>query len=195
MPTLHRFLDRTGYYIRGVSNGQPVALELTPEGEQYMTETLGLGDGSKFAGDTLKWLYKKQWAVTMATPPPEVPVVVVSNGREQAPAHETNPVVYPGVVQIRLAASDHVALDQSTEEVVRTLAKSGASVFGPIPLPVHVEPYTVLRDGGRKVYEIRLYQRLVQVRNPRRQTQEVMNQFALPREVDVKVEMLQNGRG
>src|SRR5262245_12140995 len=158
MPTLHRFTDRPGYYIKGVSRGKPVALELTPEGEQYLTETLGLADGGKFAGDTLKWLFKKNWAVPMASPPPELPVVL-SEAREE-PVYEPNPVVFQGVVEVRLSSVDHVALDASAEQVVRSLAQSGAAVLGPIPLPVHVEPYTVIREAGPKVYEVRFYQRL-----------------------------------
>ena len=184
MPTLHRFPDRPGYYVRGVSNGQPVALELTPEGEQYMTETLALADGGRFAADTLKWLYKKKWAVALAEPPPGVPVVE-DNGREDAARAEP-----AQVMQLRLASSDHVALDQCAADIVRALAQSGASVAGPIPLPTHVEPYVVLRDGNRKVYDLRQYQRLLQLRNPGRQTLDVMHTFIMPREVDLKVEML-----
>jgi small subunit ribosomal protein S10 len=184
MPTLHRFTDRPGYYIRGVSNGKPLALGLTPEGEQYMTETLGLADGGKFAGDTLKWLYKKKWAVALADPPPEVPVV--SDARPDGPRGDAN----QGVVQIRLSSSDHVAVDQSAEDIVRTLTRTGAAVAGPVPLPVHVEPYTVVRDAGRKVYELRLYQRLLRLRNPGRQAVDAMRDLDVPREVDLKVEML-----
>lgn len=187
MPTLHRFADRPGYYVKGVSQGKPVTLALSPEGEQYMTETLGLGDGSRFAGDTLRWLYKKKWAI-----PDESLVEAAPPAAPPAPApvaDEMGPVVYQGVVEIHLRASDHVALDASAEEVIRMLAQSGAAVLGPIPLPVHIEEYRVIRENGCKTYEVRLYQRLLEVRNPRRRTVEVMNQFALPREVDVKVEM------
>src|SRR5262245_8476032 len=189
MPTLHRFSDRPGFYIKGVSKGKPVALELTAEGEQYLTETLGLSDGGKFAGDTLKWLYKKKWAQAMTTPPPELPVVL-SEGPDESPVYDPNPVVFQGVVQVRLSSVDQVALDAAAEQVVRSLAQSGAAVSGPIPLPVHLEPYTVIREAGRKVYEVRFYQRVLQVRAPRRKTSEAMQDFHLAREVDVKVEML-----
>lgn len=183
MPTLHRFPDRAGFYIRGVSNGQPIALELTPEGEQYMTESLGLGDGGKFAADTLKWLYKKKWAVALAQPPAGVPVV--ENG-DETPRSEPP----PNVVQLRLGSSDHVALDQCAQDLVQTLSQTGAVVSGPIPLPVHIEPYLVIRDTGRKIHELRQYQRLLQVRNAGRLTIEAMRDPRLPREVDLKVEML-----
>src|SRR3954466_1010132 len=70
MPTLHRYPDRPGYYVKGISHGKSVLFELTAEGEQYLTETLGLGDGAKFTGDTLKWLYRKKWAAPGAGSPP-----------------------------------------------------------------------------------------------------------------------------
>src|SRR5262245_22017740 len=76
MPTLHRYSDRAGYYVKGISHGKSVTFELTPEGEQYLTDTLGLGDGAKFTGDTLKWLYRKKWAAPGANSPPEEPAAV-----------------------------------------------------------------------------------------------------------------------
>jgi small subunit ribosomal protein S10 len=183
MPTLHRFTDRPGYYVRGVSNGRPLVLGLTPEGELYMTETLGLGDGGRFAGDTLRWLYKKKWAVALAEPPPEVPVV---SDAHEGPRGDGN----QGIVQIRLTSSDHVAVDQCAEDIVRTLARTGTAVAGPVPLPVHIEAYTVIREAGRKVHELRLYQRLLRVRNPSRQAVDAMRDLDVQREVDLKVEML-----
>ncbi|MFO0927307.1 MAG: 30S ribosomal protein S10 [Gemmataceae bacterium] len=197
MPTLHRNTDRPGFFIKGLSHGKPVRFDLTAEGEQYLLTTLGLHDGSKFTADTLKWLYRRQWVVPSTTPlaetvelPPDRPPPAAA---AEPPRYESNPVVYQGVVQIRLTASDHVLVDQSTEEVVRILARTQVAVAGPIPQPVRIEPYHVLRDTGRRTYEIRRYRRLLQVRNPRRQTVEAMNQFALPREVDVQVQMLPPG--
>jgi small subunit ribosomal protein S10 len=191
MPTLHRYTNQPGYFVRGVANGKPVAFRLTGEGEQYLLETLGLAEGAKFSGDTLKWLYRKQWAANLDSPPEPAPEPAASS--ESPPSGpefgDHNPVVFQGVVRIQLSAVDHVLLDQSADEVVRTLRRSGAVVFGPLPMPVHVETYVVVRDGTRHPYPIRQYQRLFQVRQARRRTIESMNEFRLPREVDVRVEM------
>lgn len=186
MPTLHRFADRPGHFARGVTKGQPVAFGLTPEGEQYLTETLGLTDGAKFAADTLKWLYKKGWAVQLDLAP-EAPAA------EEAPA-EAPPPSAEGLIQVGLAAMDHVLLDQSASDLARGLAKTGAAVLGPLPLPVVIDTYRVLREGQPRSYELRTYRRVLQVRNPRRQTVERMNDFSLPREIDVQVEMRPGGR-
>ena len=192
MPTLHRYTSQPGYYVRGIANGKPVAFQLTQEGEQYLLETLTLGDGAKFSGDTLKWLYRRQWATNMEPPPeaPAPPPPAVSEAAPVGPAiGDHNPVVFHGVVHLQLSAVDHVLLDQSADEVVRTLRRTGAVVFGPLPMPVHVETYVIVRDGTRHHYPIRQYQRLFQVRQARRRTIESMNEFRLPREVDVRVEM------
>ena len=71
----------------------------------------------------------------------------------------------------------------------RTLILITALGVGPLPMPVHIESYVVIRDGARHPYPIRHYQRLFQVRQARRRTIESMNEFRLPREVDVQVEM------
>ncbi|MFO0879356.1 MAG: 30S ribosomal protein S10 [Gemmataceae bacterium] len=181
MPTFHRFTDRPGYYIRGVSKGKPLVLELTPEGEQYLLETLSLAPGGKFAAETFRWLYQRKWAQVMDVPPPEVPVEVSAS-----PRADSN----QGVLQIRLSSGDHVALDQCAEEIVQALADTGASVFGPIPLHALIEKYIVLRESSSKTYELRFYQRLLQVRQPSRAMLDAMTNFRLPREVDLQVETL-----
>lgn len=189
MPTLHRLLDEPGYFVRGVANGKPVAFRLTSEGEHYLIETLGLTDGAKFSGDTLKWLFRRTWALSIDPPPEPEPAAKPDEAPDVPGEPDHNPVVFAGVVHIRLSSVDHVLLDQSAEEGVRTLRRTGAVVFGPLPMPVHIENYVVIRDGQRHPYPIRQYQRLFQVRQARRRTIESMNEFHLPREVDVQVEM------
>lgn len=186
MPTLHRYVDRPGHYVRGVTKGRPVAFRLSPEGEQYLTETLALADGGKFAGDTLKWLYRKGWASELDALPEGAAAVI------EAPAPQAGPAL-EGVMHVRLSALDHVLLDSCAADVTRNLARTGASVLGPLPLPVGIDTYAVLREGGPRPFDIRSYRRVLQVRGPRRATIELMNQFALPREIDVQVEMRPGG--
>ena len=49
-------------------------------------------------------------------------------------------------IRIRLKAFDHRILDQSTNEIVNTAKRTGASVRGPIPLPTNLKRFTVLRS-------------------------------------------------
>ena len=48
-------------------------------------------------------------------------------------------------IRIRLKAFDYRVLDASTQEIVNTAKRTGASVRGPIPLPNKIEKFTVLR--------------------------------------------------
>ena len=49
-------------------------------------------------------------------------------------------------IRIRLKAYDHRVLDNSTKEIVNTAKRTGARVRGPIPLPTHIERFTVNRS-------------------------------------------------
>ena len=65
-------------------------------------------------------------------------------------------------IRIRLKAFDHVVLDQAAAGIVRTAEKTGAQVSGPIPLPVKMERWTVLRSPhidkkSREQFELRTH--------------------------------------
>ena len=47
-------------------------------------------------------------------------------------------------IRIKLRAYDNKILDQSTEEIVNTVKRTGANIKGPIPLPTKIERYTCL---------------------------------------------------
>ena len=49
-------------------------------------------------------------------------------------------------IRIKLRAYDNKILDASTEEIVNTVKRTGATIKGPIPLPTRIERYTVLRS-------------------------------------------------
>ena len=49
-------------------------------------------------------------------------------------------------IRIKLRAYDNKVLDQSTEEIVNTVKRTGAKIKGPIPWPTKIERYTVLRS-------------------------------------------------
>ena len=48
-------------------------------------------------------------------------------------------------IRINSRAYDNKILDASTEEIVNTVKRTGATIKGPIPLPTRIERYTVLR--------------------------------------------------
>jgi small subunit ribosomal protein S10 len=95
-------------------------------------------------------------------------------------------------LRIRLRAYDHRLLDRSAADIVRGVAKTGAKVAGPIPLPTRRSVVTVLKSPhvnkkSREQFEIRVHSRLLEIREPNEQTTEALRQLDVPAGVDVEV--------
>ena len=69
-------------------------------------------------------------------------------------------------IKMKLKAFDHKLIDASVRTIIDAAKRTGATIRGPIPLPVHREKYTVLisphKDkDARDQYEICTYKRLI----------------------------------
>ncbi len=98
-------------------------------------------------------------------------------------------------VRIRLKGFDHKLLDQSTSEIVETAKRTGARLSGPIPLPTHIERYTVLRSPhvdkkSREQFEIRTHKRLLDILEPSQQTIDALMKLDLSAGIDVEIKMI-----
>lgn len=97
-------------------------------------------------------------------------------------------------IRIRLKAFDHRLLDQSTGEIVSTAKRTGAHVRGPIPLPTHIEKFTVLRSPhidkeAREQFQICTHKRLIDIINPTPQTVDALMKLDLASGVDVEIKL------
>jgi small subunit ribosomal protein S10 len=97
-------------------------------------------------------------------------------------------------IRIRLKAFDYRVLDASTAEIVSTAKRTGATVRGPIPLPNHIEKYTVLRSPhvnkkSREQFEIRTHKRLLDIIDPTPQTVDALMKLDLAAGVDVEIKL------
>ena len=97
-------------------------------------------------------------------------------------------------IRIRLKAYDHVALDRSADEIVRTAKRTGALISGPIPLPTKKERYTVLisphvNKDARDQYEIRTHKRLMDIVDPTDKTVDALMKLDLAAGVDVQIRL------
>ena len=95
-------------------------------------------------------------------------------------------------IRIRLKAFDYRVLDASTQEIVSTAKRTGASVRGPIPLPNKIEKFTVLRGPhidkkSRDQFEIRTHKRLLDIVDPTPQTVDALMKLDLAAGVDVQI--------
>ena len=95
-------------------------------------------------------------------------------------------------IRIKLKAYDHRLLDQSAEEIMETVQRTGARVAGPIPLPTKRELYTVLRSPvidkkSREQFEIVTHKRLLEILDPTAKTIDALRKLNLPSGVFVEV--------
>lgn len=63
-------------------------------------------------------------------------------------------------IRIKIKAFDHKIIDQSTKTIIDTAQRTGAQIYGPIPLPTEKKKYTVnsstfVHKDSRDQYEIR----------------------------------------
>lgn len=98
-------------------------------------------------------------------------------------------------IRICLRAYDHRILDYSTNEIVMTAKRTGASVRGPVPLPNRIERFTVLRSPhidkkSREQFEMRTHKRLVDIMDCPPQTVDALMKLELAAGVDVEIKLL-----
>jgi small subunit ribosomal protein S10 len=93
-----------------------------------------------------------------------------------------------------LQAYDHRVLDNSTKDIVNTAKRTGAQVRGPIPLPTHIERFTVNRSPhvdkkSREQFEIRTHRRLLDIVDPTPQTVDALMKLDLAAGVEVEIKI------
>ena len=95
-------------------------------------------------------------------------------------------------IRIKLKAYDHRVLDQSTQEIVDTIKRTGAKVSGPIPLPTNRRIYTVLRSPhidkkSREQFQTATHKRIVELTQPTAKTIDALRKLNLPAGVSVEI--------
>lgn len=96
------------------------------------------------------------------------------------------------VIRIRLKSFDHKLIDKSAKQIVNTAKRTGAQVNGPVPMPTHIERFTVLISphvdkNARDQYEIRTHKRLVLIVDPTEKTVDALMKLDLAAGVDVQI--------
>ena len=97
-------------------------------------------------------------------------------------------------IRIRLQAFEHTILDQSMNDIVNTVIKTGAQVAGPIPLPTKIERFTVNRSPhvdkkSMEQFEIRTHKRVIEIINSQPKTVDELRKLNLPAGVDIMVKI------
>ncbi len=97
-------------------------------------------------------------------------------------------------IRIKLKAYDHASLDRSSDEIVRTVMRTGARISGPVPLPTRRSVYTVLRSPfvdkkSREQFETRIHKRLIDIYDSNTQTVDSLMKLDLPAGVDIEIKV------
>lgn len=97
-------------------------------------------------------------------------------------------------VRIILKAFDHRLLDLATGKIIETVKRTGGEVSGPVPLPTEIEKVTVLRavhkyKDAREQFERRTHKRLIDIKNPSKETVDALTHLDLPSGVDINIKL------
>ena len=97
-------------------------------------------------------------------------------------------------VRINLKAFDHRLLDAAASKIVETVKRTGGEVSGPVPLPTEIEKFTVLRavhkyKDSREQFERRTHKRLIDIKNPSKETIDALTHLDLPSGVDIEIKL------
>ena len=97
-------------------------------------------------------------------------------------------------LRIKLKAFDHRVLDQSTQEIVEVVMRTGAKINGPIPLPTKKRVYTVNRSTNtdkksREQFEVRTHKRLLDILEPNSETLDALMKLDLSAGVDIEIKL------
>ena len=95
-------------------------------------------------------------------------------------------------IRIRMKAYDHKVLDNAVTKIVETIKRSGGEISGPVPLPTEIEKFTILRavhkyKDSREQFEMRTHKRLIDIKNPSKETIEALAHLDLPSDVEIEI--------
>ena len=97
-------------------------------------------------------------------------------------------------IRIKLKGYDHKLLDQSVEQIVQAVERTGAVVSGPIPLPTRIQKYSVIRStfidkDSQEQFEMRTHSRLVDIVETTSKTIDALTSLNLPSGVDIDIKL------
>ncbi len=97
-------------------------------------------------------------------------------------------------IRIRLKAYDHEVIDQSAKKIVETVARTQATLRGPIPLPTEKHRFTVIKSphkykDSQEHFEMRIHKRLIDIIDPTPKTVDSLQRLDLPAGVDIEIKI------
>jgi small subunit ribosomal protein S10 len=97
-------------------------------------------------------------------------------------------------IRIKLKGFDHKILDQSAQQIVEAVERTGAVISGPVPLPTHIQKFSVIRSpfidkDSQEQFEIRTHKRLIYIMVTTSKTIDALTKLNLPSGVDIDIKL------
>ena len=97
-------------------------------------------------------------------------------------------------IRIKLKGFDHKILDLSALQIVEAVERTGAVVSGPIPLPTHIQKFSVIRSpftdkDSQEQFEIRTHKRLIDIVETTSKTIDALTKLSLPSGVSIDAKL------
>jgi len=97
-------------------------------------------------------------------------------------------------IRIKLKGFDHKILDQSAQQIVEAVERTGAVISGPLPLPTQIQKFSVIRStfidkDSQEQFEIRTHRRLIYIMEMTSKTIDALTKLNLPAGVDIDIKL------
>ena len=97
-------------------------------------------------------------------------------------------------IRIKLKGFDHKLVDQAAEQIVAAIERTGAVVSGPVPLPTHIQKFSVIRSpfidkDSQEQFEIRTHKRLIDIIETTSKTIDALTRLTLPSGVEIDIKL------
>ena len=97
-------------------------------------------------------------------------------------------------IRIKIKGFDHKILDQSAQQIVEAVERTGAVVSGPVPLPTRIQKFSVIRSpfidkDSQEQFEIRTHKRLIDIVETTSKTIDALTSLNLPSGVSIDIKL------
>ncbi len=97
-------------------------------------------------------------------------------------------------IRIKLRGFDHKVVDQSALQIVEAVERTGAVAIGPVPLPTHIQKFSVIRSpfidkDSQEQFEIRTHKRLIDITETTSRTIDALTTLNLPAGVEIDIKL------
>ncbi len=97
-------------------------------------------------------------------------------------------------IRIKLKGFDHKVVDQSAGQIVEAVERTGAIVVGPVPLPTHIQKFSVIRSpfidkDSQEQFEIRTHKRIIDIVETTSKTIDSLTKLNLPAVVEIDIKL------